>query len=129
MAPILDWRLPARDAPLLGSVSKFTGSAPEPATRRPHSTARLPMTALSRRSFLLTGGVTAAGAVLFAPTAQAATARAGTARGGAASGIHVAAGQTYTVTATTRVRAVTIEPGGVLTAPTGHSLTMTVNGT
>ena len=43
-------------------------------------------------------------------------------------GIYVATGQTYTVAATTRVSAVTIESGGVLTAPAGHSLTMTVNG-
>ena len=34
----------------------------------------------------------------------------------------------YTVAATTAVSAVTIEQGGVLTAPAGYSLTMTVNG-
>ncbi|MGH3294566.1 MAG: hypothetical protein ACRDP7_22465 [Trebonia sp.] len=41
---------------------------------------------------------------------------------------YVAAGQTYTVTATTRVSAVTVESGEVLTALAGHCLTMTVNG-
>ncbi len=40
----------------------------------------------------------------------------------------MASGQTYTVAATTTVSAVTIEQGGVLTAPAGYSLTMTVNG-
>ena len=40
----------------------------------------------------------------------------------------MATGQTYTVVATTRVAAVTIDRGGVLTAPDGYSLTMTVNG-
>lgn len=92
------------------------------------------MTAVSRRSFLLTGGTAAAAAgavALLPPAARAATAAksspvlAGTAPVGA---ICVAAGQTYTVPATTRVSAVTIEAGGVLAAPAGHSLTMTVNG-
>jgi hypothetical protein len=92
------------------------------------------MTAVSRRSFLLTGGTAAAAAgavALLPPAARAATAAksspmlAGTAPAGA---ITVLAGQTYTVNATTRVSAVTIETGGVLAAPAGHSLTMTVNG-
>ena len=84
------------------------------------------MSAVTRRSFLLTGGAaTAAGVTLLAPAARAATVPA---RSRPAGGIYVAAGQTYTVAATTRVSAVTIEPGGVLTAPAGHSLTMTVNG-
>ena len=88
------------------------------------------MTGVSRRSFLLTGGTAAAAgatATVFAPAARAATG-AVTARSASPGGIHVAAGQTYTVSATTRVSAVTIERGGVLTAPAGHSLTMTVNG-
>jgi hypothetical protein len=92
------------------------------------------MTAVSRRSFLLTGGTAVlagstvavgATATLLAPAAHAATSPAGA---GGKDGIYVASGQTYTVAATTRVPAVTIEPGGVLTAPAGHSLTMTVNG-
>jgi hypothetical protein len=84
------------------------------------------VSAVTRRSFLLTGGAaTAAGVTLLAPAARAATVPA---RSRPAGGIYVAAGQTYTVAATTRVSAVTIEPGGVLTAPSGHSLTMTVNG-
>jgi hypothetical protein len=89
------------------------------------------MSAVTRRSFLYTGGATAAaGVTLLAPAA----ARAATASTASAplkartAGIYVAAGQTYTVAATTRVPAVTIEPGGVLTAPSGSSLTMTVNG-
>jgi hypothetical protein len=86
------------------------------------------MSEVTRRSFLLTGGAAAAGAaMLAAPSARAAT-------GGprprlAPSGsIIVGAGQTYTVAATTRVAAVTIERGGVLTAPDGYSLTMTAGG-
>jgi hypothetical protein len=86
------------------------------------------MTVLSRRSFLLAGGTAAAAGAttaLLAPAARAASAAAGSKTAG---GIYVAAGQTYTVTATTRVPSVTIERGGGLTAPAGYSLTMTVNG-
>jgi hypothetical protein len=109
-------------------VSEIT-RIPPPAR---HATAQLIgevfMTAVSRRSFLLTGGAAAAGATLVAaPAARAAT---GPVKSliAASGGIYVASGQTYTVAATTRVAAVTIEQGGVLTAPAGHSLTMTVNG-
>jgi hypothetical protein len=86
------------------------------------------MSTVTRRSFLFTGGAAgaAAGVALLAPAARAATDPARPAAGGA---ITVGAGQTYTVTGTTRVSAVTIAPGGMLTAPAGHSLTMTVNGT
>ena len=82
------------------------------------------MSALTRRSFLLSGSAVA-GVTLLVPAAPAA--RAGT-RAAPAGRITVASGQTYTVAATTRVSAVTIEAGGVLTAPGGYSLTMTVNG-
>jgi hypothetical protein len=85
------------------------------------------MTPVSRRSFLLTGGTAAAAgatATLLAPSALASPRKSQSAPGG----IYVAAGQTYTVAATTRVSAVTVEQGGALTAPAGHSLTMTVNG-
>ena len=86
------------------------------------------MTQVSRRSFLLTGGAAAAAgatATLLAPAAKASQSTTQTAAPGS---IYVAAGQTYTVAATTRASAVTIEQGGVLAAPAGHSLTMTVNG-
>ncbi|MBV9795467.1 MAG: hypothetical protein JO016_16180 [Actinobacteria bacterium] len=75
-------------------------------------------TDVTRRSFLAGGGAVA-GVALVGVRGQS---------GGGAGEITVAAGQTRTITATTRVTAVTIEPGGVLTAPAGHSLTMTVNG-
>jgi hypothetical protein len=81
---------------------------------------------VSRRSLLLSGGAAVGTAVLVAPAAHAA-ASTGRAGPGTAT-IHVASGQTYVVAATTRISAVTIEAGGVLTAPSGHSLTMTVNG-
>jgi hypothetical protein len=83
------------------------------------------MSAVTRRSFLLTGGVAAGAMLLTAPKARAVTE---SFRSQARATITVAAGQTYTVAATTRVGAVTIEQGGVLTAPAGYSLTMTVNG-
>ena len=89
------------------------------------------MSVVTRRSFLYTGGAAAAaGVTLIAPAAaRAATATAAApAKARTGGGIYVAAGQTYTVAATTRVPAVTIESGGVLTAPSGYSLTMTVNG-
>ena len=90
------------------------------------------MSAVTRRSFLFTGGAAAAtaaaGVTLLAPAAHAATAAPRSRRATAGSSITVASGQTYTVAATTSVSAVTIEQGGVLTAPAGYSLTMTVNG-
>ena len=89
------------------------------------------MSAVTRRSFLFTGGAAvgtaAAGVTLLAPVAHAATA-VPRSRQAPAGSITVASGQTYTVAATTTVSAVTIERGGVLTAPAGYSLTMTVNG-
>jgi hypothetical protein len=85
------------------------------------------MSAVTRRSFLLTGGAAAGATLLAAPTARAAT-NALRSRPASSGSITVAAGQTYTVAATTCVAAVTIEQGGVLTAPDGRSLTMTVNG-
>lgn len=42
--------------------------------------------------------------------------------------ITVAAGQTLVVPQTTRVRRLTIAPGGTIAAPAGYSLTLTVNG-
>lgn len=85
------------------------------------------MSTVTRRSFLFTGTATA-GLALLVPAAQAQAAP-DQARPASPGTITVGAGQTYTVTATTRVSAVTIAQGGVLTAPGGYSLTMTVNGT
>lgn len=85
------------------------------------------MSALTRRSFLTTGG-TAAAAALLVPAVKPERALAAANSGPPQGSITVAAGQTYTVSTTTRVAAVTIEEGGVLTAPAGYSLTMTVNG-
>ena len=92
------------------------------------------MTVLTRRSALTASG--AVGAALLAPgMARAATTTAGKASSAAATGssaptgeITVASGETVTISATTRVAAVTIASGGTLTAPSGYSLTMTVNG-
>jgi hypothetical protein len=69
----------------------------------------------TRRSVLI--GAFGATPLLLAP---ALTGQAGT--------ITVASGETYVVTATTRTNQVIIATGGILTAPSGYSLTMTVNG-
>jgi hypothetical protein len=76
----------------------------------------------SRRSFLSAVALVAAAPALPRLLAPAAT------RAVTAQDITVAAGQTYVVQQTTRVRAVSIAPGGTLAAPAGYSLTMTVNG-
>ena len=90
------------------------------------------MTVLTRRSALTASGA-AVGAVLLAPgLATAATGSASASAAGSTGAptgeITVAAGETVTISATTRVAAVTIAAGGTLTAPSGYSLTMTVNG-
>ena len=91
------------------------------------------MTVLTRRSAITASGA-AVGAVLLAPgMARAATTTAGKTPAVAGSSaptgeITVASGETVTISATTRVAAVTIASGGTLTAPSGSSLTMTVNG-
>ena len=88
------------------------------------------MTALSRRSALAASG--AVGAALLVPNmARAATASGTTSADSSAApsgAITVASGETVTISSTTRVSAVTIASGGTLTAPSGYSLTMTVNG-
>jgi hypothetical protein len=86
------------------------------------------MTVLTRRSALAAGG--AVGAALLAPGVARATTAADASAGASAptGAITVASGQTVTISSTTRVAAVTIASGGTLTAPSGYSLTMTVNG-
>ncbi|HET9168468.1 MAG TPA: hypothetical protein VFN97_03495 [Actinospica sp.] len=85
------------------------------------------MTVLTRRSALTASG--AVGAALLVPgMARAATGAAGAGSAVPSGSITVASGETVTVSATTRVAAVTIASGGTLTAPSGYSLTMTVNG-
>ncbi|WP_105972538.1 hypothetical protein [Streptomyces geranii] len=80
------------------------------------------MTLMTRRSILVAGTATA-GAVLL-PVASA-TATPATARG---TRITVAAGQTYELATTTRVSQLSIATGGKIVAPTGHSVTLTVDG-
>ena len=90
---------------------------------------------ISRRSVLVAG--TASAGVLIAPpiAARAATsasaAPTGTAPAGSqsqATKISVASGETYVVSQTTRAGYVSIAEGAVLTAPSGYSLSMTVDG-
>lgn len=57
-----------------------------------------------------------------------AVARPGAAWAAAGDSVTVAAGQTWIVARTTRLRSLTIEPGGTVLAPDGQSLTMTVDG-
>lgn len=78
-----------------------------------------------RRVFLGTSAVAAA--ALGTATAAGGIARAA-ARSAGTHGITVASGQTYVVSQVTRTNYVKIASGGVLTAPSGYSLTMTVNG-
>ena len=89
------------------------------------------MTVLTRRSAITASGA-AFGAVLLAPgmarAATTGTSSAATSSSAPTGEITVASGQTVTISATTRVAAVTIASGGTLTAPSGYSLTMTVNG-
>ena len=80
------------------------------------------MTLITRRSILIAGTATA-GAVL-APVTSA-TAVPATVRG---TGITVAAGETYALSATTRVARLSIAEGGKIVAPDGHSVTLTVDG-
>lgn len=81
---------------------------------------------LRRRSVLGAGAVLVAAipALAIPAPASAATSDSGT----ATDNITVGAGQTYLVNNTTRVHTLTIAPGGIITAPAGYSLTMTING-
>lgn len=91
------------------------------------------MTLITRRSVLIAGTATA-GAVLVpavsataAPTATTATTATKVAK---ASGtrISVGSGETYEVSATTRVSELSIADGGKIVAPDGYSLSLTVDG-
>ena len=79
------------------------------------------MTLITRRSVLIAGTATA-GAVLL----PAATATAGTRTTGKK--IAVAAGETYELSTTTRVSELSIAEGGIIAAPDGYSLSLTVDG-
>ncbi|NUO40772.1 MAG: hypothetical protein HOV82_01920 [Streptomyces sp.] len=80
------------------------------------------MTLITRRSVLIAGTATA-GAVLL----PAATATAGT-RTTTGQKITVGSGETYALSTTTRVTELSIAEGGVIAAPDGHSLSLTVDG-
>ncbi|MFB7331205.1 hypothetical protein ACFC00_06120 [Streptomyces adustus] len=79
------------------------------------------MTLITRRSLLI-AGTAAAGAVLLPAASATAAPKA------AGSRITVGAGETYRLTATTRVGLLTVAEGGTITAPDGHSVTLTVDG-
>lgn len=82
--------------------------------------ARQSMPQMTRRAILVAGTATT-GALLVPALATAA--------GAATVGkISVGAGETYELTATTRVNVLTIAEGGSITVPDGYSLSMTVNG-
>lgn len=80
------------------------------------------MTLITRRSILIAGTATAG--ALLVPTASA-TAAVPTATKGRLS---VGAGQTYEISATTRLSELAIAEGGKVVAPTGYSVTLTVDG-
>lgn len=79
------------------------------------------MTLMTRRSVLIAGTATA-GAVLL----PAASATAGTKTDGKR--ITVGSGETYELSATTRVSELSIAEGGIVAAPDGYSLSLTVDG-
>ena len=85
--------------------------------------------ALRRRTLLRAAGL-GAGALLV-PTALGAGSSAAASTSNAVTGsgpIHVATGETVTLTSTTRTSLLSIASGGTLAAPDGHILTVTVNG-
>lgn len=86
---------------------------------------------LSRRAVLVAGSVASAagvGALLCSPIASAATPQSTTQGTRNQGTITVANGQTVTISQVTKASAVIIADGGTLTAPSGYSLSMTVNG-
>ncbi|MFE2603544.1 hypothetical protein ACFXDI_09365 [Streptomyces mirabilis] len=83
------------------------------------------MTLITRRSFLIAGTATA-GALL--ASATSALAAGPTAKTTKADKISVGAGETYQLSATTRVSELSIAEGGKVTAPDGYSVTLTVDG-
>ncbi|WP_329549323.1 hypothetical protein OG548_41230 [Streptomyces sp. NBC_01356] len=81
------------------------------------------MTLITRRSILIAGTATAGALLVPAASATAAPTR-------IASGtkISVGSGETYELSATTRVSELSIAEGGKVTAPDGYSVTLTVDG-
>ncbi|MEU6139817.1 hypothetical protein ABZ848_05570 [Streptomyces sp. NPDC047081] len=80
------------------------------------------MTLITRRSLLIAGTAATAGALLV-PVGSATAAPAATGKQ-----ITVGSGETYELSATTRVSRLTIAEGGRIAAPDGYSLSLTVNG-
>ncbi|MHC3472742.1 hypothetical protein ACYF6T_29185 [Streptomyces sp. 7R007] len=79
------------------------------------------MTLITRRSLLIAGTATAGALLVPAASATAAPTATG-------NQLSVGSGETYELSATTRVSRLTIAEGGTIVAPDGHSLTMTVDG-
>ncbi|MGI5452171.1 hypothetical protein ACQEWB_03080 [Streptomyces sp. CA-249302] len=80
------------------------------------------MTLITRRSLLIAGTAATAGALLV-PAGSATAAPTATGKQ-----ITVGSGETYELSATTRVSRLTIAEGGKIAAPDGYSLSLTVNG-
>jgi hypothetical protein len=89
-------------------------------------------TAPTRRSLLVGGTATVGALLLPAAAARAASSAASTTTSTATpattSQITVASGQTLVISQTTRTNLLTIASGGTLAAPSGYSLSVTVNG-
>ncbi|WP_416984854.1 hypothetical protein [Streptomyces sp. T028] len=79
------------------------------------------MTLMTRRSLLIAGTATAGALLVPVGSVQAAPVT-------SARQLTVGSGETYEVTATTRLNRLTLAEGGTLTAPGGYSLTLTVDG-
>jgi hypothetical protein len=80
------------------------------------------MTLITRRSILIAGTATAG--ALLVPAASATAAPSASTQ----SKISVGAGETYELSATTRVSELSIAEGGKIAAPDGYSVTLTVDG-
>jgi hypothetical protein len=80
------------------------------------------MTLITRRSILIAGTATAGALLVPAATATAAPSASTKAK------ISVGAGETYELSATTRVSELSIAEGGKVVAPDGYSVTLTVDG-
>lgn len=80
---------------------------------------------LDRRQFLIAAGSAAAAATLL-NGAPAATAKPRPIHG--TTKVTVATGETWGVSRTTRLSVLVVEDGGIITAPSGSSVTLTVNG-
>jgi len=81
---------------------------------------------VGRRSFLVLGASAAATSLVGSPMVAGQPDRTSADRGGRT--VHVASGETLTISSTQELSRLVIEDGGYIVAPDGYALTLTVNG-